>query len=122
MLIRESYGGKVDDDEDFQTLTQLVTQILTPAAFESEYKLVDTQGSGNDPDALTVAEGTSIKDFMEWVNALPEREPPTYLGLPPNAERLLLVDQGRSMIQNVHYITNLLDEREQLMAEESGGA
>lgn len=124
VLIKESYGGKIDDDGDFQTLTNLVRQILTPAAFDNEYKLVDTQssadkeGSGNEADALTVPEGTGIKDFMEWVNALPEREPPTYLGLPANAERLLLVDQGRSTIQNVHHITHLLDEGEQLMAEE----
>lgn len=126
MLIRESYGGKIDDDGDYQTLTKLVTQILTPAAFDNEYKLVDTQssvdrGSESDADGLTVPEGTGMKDFMEWVNALPEREPPTYLGLPANAERLLLVDQGQSTIRDVHYITNLLDEGEQLMAEEDEG-
>jgi dynein heavy chain 1 len=47
---------------------------------------------------------------------LPEREPPTYLGLPANAEKLLLVGQGRSMIQNLGKITELLDESEQIMA------
>jgi len=58
-----------------------------------------------------------MKEFMDWIHALPEREPPTYLGLPANAEKLLLVGQGRSMIQNLGKITEMLDEGEQIMAE-----
>ena len=54
---------------------------------------------------------------MEWVNRLPEREPPTYLGLPANAEKLLLVGQGKKMIANLAKITDILEEGEQLMAE-----
>lgn len=58
-----------------------------------------------------------MREFMEWINKLPEREPPTYLGLPANAEKLLLVGLGRSMIQNLGKITEMLDEGEQIMAE-----
>ena len=61
--------------------------------------------------------GTSMKDFVNWVNKLPEREPPTYLGLPANAEKLLLVGHGKNMIGNLAKVTELLDEGEQLMAE-----
>ena len=61
-----------------------------------------------------------MKDFMEWVNRLPEREPPTYLGLPANAEKLLLVGHGRDTIANLARITELLDESEQLSAEADG--
>ena len=58
-----------------------------------------------------------MKEFMDWIHKLPEREPPTYLGLPANAEKLLLVGQGDSMIQNLRKITRMLDEGEQIMAE-----
>ncbi len=58
-----------------------------------------------------------MAEYMEWVNALPEREPPTYLGLPANAEKLLLVGQGKHMIGDLARITELLDEGEQLVAE-----
>lgn len=58
-----------------------------------------------------------MKGFLEWVNRLPEREPPTYLGLPANAEKLLLVGQGKNTIANLAKITDILEEGEQLMAE-----
>ena len=63
-----------------------------------------------------------MQDFMEWVDKLPEREPPTYLGLPANAEKLLLVGHGRSTSANVARITEILEEGEQLMAEAESAA
>lgn len=110
-LVIETYGGKIDDEGDFAMLTQLVNNFLTPSAYDIGHKLVE----GDEP--LVVPSETSQKDFMTWIQKLPEREPPTYLGLPANAEKLLLVGQGRSMIQNLGKITELLDEGEQIMAE-----
>lgn len=122
-LITETYGGKIDNEADFKQLAGLVDSFLTPDAFENNHKLVKgapreeakvyTEGDGG----LTVPEGNEMKDFMEWVNRLPEREPPAYLGLPANAEKLLLVGHGRSMIADMAQITNILDESEQLTAE-----
>ena len=54
---------------------------------------------------------------MQWVNDLPEREPPTYLGLPANAEKLLLVGQAKEMVGNLKRVIEMLDEGEQIMAE-----
>ncbi len=120
-LITETYGGKIDDEGDFSRLTQLVNSFLTPAAYDVGHKLVEgVAGSGPDDEedgSLTVPSGTGMKEFMEWINKLPEREPPTYLGLPANAEKLLLVGLGRSMIQNLGKITETLNEGEQIMAE-----
>ena len=123
VLVTETYGGKIDDEGDFQQLTHLVNTVFTPAAFEDNHKLAKgaegrdaetyTQGDGS----LAVPSGTRMQDFMEWVNSLPEREPPTYLSLPANAEKLLLVGHGRSTIENVARITGILEEGEQLMAE-----
>lgn len=122
-LITETYGGKIDNDADFKQLSQLVNSILTPEAFENDHKLVKaapreeaefySEGDGS----LAVPEGNEMKDFMKWVNRLPEREPPTYLGLPANAEKLLLVGHGRSTITNLAKITEILDENEQLTEE-----
>ena len=100
-----------------------MNSFLTPEAFEDDYKLVKgapreeaefySEGDGS----LTVPEGNEMKDFMEWVNRLPEREPPTYLGLPANAEKLLLVGHGRNAIANLAKIIEILDETEQLTEE-----
>ena len=127
-LITETYGGKIDDDSDFKQLRRLVDSFMTPEAFNEDHKLVEgVQGRGSDVDAngddvLTVPGGTGMKGFMEWVHQLPEREPPTYLGLPANAEKLLLVGHGRNMISNLAKITEILDEGEQLMAESAMAA
>lgn len=58
-----------------------------------------------------------MRDFIEWVHGLPEREPPTYLGLPANAEKLLLVGHGTQTIENFRRITDILEEGEHLEAE-----
>lgn len=119
-LIVETYGGKIDDEGDFKRLTQLVNSFLTPLAYEIGHRLVEGtagSGAGEADGSLVVPSGTSLKDFTDWIQKLPEREPPTYLGLPANAEKLLLVGQGLSMIQNLGKITELLDEGEQLMTE-----
>jgi dynein heavy chain 1 len=120
-LIIETYGGKIDDEGDFARLTQLVNSFLTPSAYDIGHKLVEgsavnESNDGND-GSLVVPSGTSLQEFTQWIQKLPEREPPTYLGLPANAEKLLLVGQGRSMIENLDKITELLDEGEQIMAE-----
>jgi dynein heavy chain 1 len=113
-LVTETYGGKIDDESDFEQLNQLVTQVFTPAAYDDDHKLVE----GNAVDAgLTGPSGTGMRAFMEWIDRLPEREPPTYLGLPANAEKLLLVGLGKNMIGNLARIVEILDEGEQLMAE-----
>lgn len=115
-LIVETYGGKIDDDHDFQQLRQLVERILQADAYEEDYKLVEGTDT-EDGSSLTVPTGTSMNGYLDWVNHLPEREPPTYLGLPANAEKLLLVGQGVEMIGNVSRVRDILDEGEQLMAE-----
>jgi dynein heavy chain 1, cytosolic len=113
-LITETYGGKIDDEGDFAMLTQLVRTFLTPSAFDIGHKLVeDVAGEG----ALTVPGGTSLQEFMGWIQKLPEREPPTYLGLPANAEKLLLVGLGRRLVGDVRRVVELLDEREMVMVE-----
>ncbi len=114
-LVAETYGGKIDDDGDFQRLHQLVDGILTPAAYDIGHRLVGGEEGDSDSDTLVVPAGTSLPDCMAWIQKLPEREPPTYLGLPANAEKLLLVGLGESMLRDLKKVTDLLDEGEQLM-------
>ncbi|KAK5456057.1 dynein heavy chain [Exophiala xenobiotica] len=108
-LITEMYGGKIDDEGDFSLLNNIVDKVFDPAAYETDHELV-SDGEGQ---ALKVPQGTTIRDFLGWVDRLPEREPPAYLGLPADAERLLLMGQGRETISNLARITDLLEEGEQ---------
>lgn len=111
-LITETYGGKIDNEGDFKLLGELVDKTMNVSAYDVDYKLADGPDGG-----LLVPAGTSFRDFDAWVHKLPEREPPTYLGLPANAEKLLLVGLGRNLIENLSSVTDILDEGEQLMTD-----
>ncbi|CAG8466762.1 5969_t:CDS:10, partial [Racocetra fulgida] len=50
----------------------------------------------NEFDKL-IPDGTKMEDFVNWIDNLPEREPPIWLGLPSNAERVLATSKGRKM-------------------------
>lgn len=110
-LITETYGGKIDSESDFQELRSLVNRYLTAAAFEENFHPVDGA------DALVLPSGTGKTDFLDWINALPERELPTYLGLPANAEKLLLTAHAEEMVRNTRTVMDVLDEGEAVMAE-----
>lgn len=116
-LVTETYGGKIDDEADFALLRGLVESFLTPQAYDIGHKLVAEVAPDEGGDALVLPQGTGLAEFMAWIARLPEREPPTYLGLPANAEKLLLRGLGRNMIANLRKVTDLLDEGEQLMTE-----
>ena len=116
LIVETIYGGKIDDDGDFDQLRSLVEKVLQPEAYEEDHKLVESSDT-DDGSSLAVPNGTSMNGYMKWVNNLPEREPPTYLGLPANAEKLLLVGHGQTMIKNVSKVRDILDEGEQLTAE-----
>ncbi|KAF2143585.1 uncharacterized protein K452DRAFT_224111 [Aplosporella prunicola CBS 121167] len=116
VLLSEMYGGKIDDEEDWQTLAGLVNAIMDPAAFEEGWRIVKPTPE-NDNTELELPSETAWSSFLDWVNGLPEREPPTYLGLPANAEKLLLVGQAKEMVSNLKQVVELLDEGEQVMAE-----
>ena len=109
-LIMEMYGGKIDDEEDFNLLRDIVARVFDPAAYENEHELVSAGGG----ESLKVPQGTTIKDFLGWVDKLPEREPPSYLGLPENADKVLLVGQGKKVVRDLSRVVDLLEESEEV--------
>ncbi|KAF2764978.1 hypothetical protein EJ03DRAFT_331373 [Teratosphaeria nubilosa] len=115
-LIAEMYGGKVDNAGDFEELKSLVNKTLTAEAFEEGLNLIG-EVAGDSTIGMVLPGGTNKKDFIQWVKELPEREPPTYLGLPANAEKLLLVAHAEEMLKNLKTVMSVLDEGEHVMAE-----
>lgn len=117
VLIAELYGGKVDDAGDFAALTGLVFKTITPDAFEEGFNVIG-EVAGDSNVGVALPSGTAKADFLAWVNKeLPEREPPTYLGLPANAEKLLLVAHAEEMLGSLKRVMDVLDEGESVMAE-----
>jgi dynein heavy chain 1 len=112
-MITEMYGGKIDDEEDFASLSAIVNNFMTPAAFDADYNILrglQSEDQASELSSLMLPDGTQWTDFMGWVQNLPEREPPTYLGLPGNAEKLLLVGQAKQMMANLSLILGIMDQ------------
>lgn len=98
LLKQAVYGGRVDSDWDQKLLDSFVDTLFNPSAFEVGYHLVNPIG---DMEGLVIAEGSRLDHFVTWAQALPEREPPHWLSLPPNAEALVSAAQGLQLLSRL---------------------
>ncbi|KAH8120470.1 dynein heavy chain protein 1 [Phellopilus nigrolimitatus] len=107
-LIKQSvYGGRVDSDFDQKLLDTFVDSLFTPAAYNLDFDLVP-RADGN--VVLSVPEGTKIDHFLSWVQDLPDREPPSWLNLPPTAERVIAVAQSNELLGKLRKMRSLADD------------
>lgn len=92
-LIKQSvYGGRVDSEFDQRILDAFVDGLFTPMAYNVDFDLIPTLAGQQ--QLLAVPDGTKMEHFLSWVQALPDREPPSWLSLPPTAERVIAIVQG----------------------------
>ena len=91
-LIKQSvYGGRIDSDFDQRILDAFVDGLFRPAAYNVDFDLVPNTSRAQ---LLTAPDGTKLDNFLSWAKGLPDREPPSWLSLPPTAERVIAVAQG----------------------------
>lgn len=110
-LLKQSiYGGRIDNEYDQRLLDSFVNTLFTQHCYDLDFEIV--KSTGDDEKSVVVPDGTKMEQFMEWVNKLPEREPPTWLGLPSNAERVLLTLKGNTMLSKVRKMKSTSDDDE----------
>lgn len=98
-LLRQAvYGGRVDSDFDQRVLDSFVDALFTPQAYNVDFDLVPKSEGAQ---GLVIPEGTKLEHFLTWVNGLPDKEPPSWLSLPPTAERVIAISQG-ARLQRKH--------------------
>ena len=91
-LIKQAvYGGRVDSDYDQRVVDAFVDKIFSARAYDPDFVLVES-ADGN----VVIPDGTQISHFIDWAQALPEREPPSWLSLPQTAEKLVAAAEGES--------------------------
>jgi dynein heavy chain 1 len=103
LLIENVYGGKIDEEYDQQILASFIENLFVPQTFNLNFPLHS--------DGLSIPEGTRLEQFIEWTRALPDREPPTWLGLPKNAENVMLAVASRKLITKLHKLRSLEDDQ-----------
>ena len=85
MLGQSLYGGRVDNEFDQRLLDSFVRRLFCVESFGSSFELAE---------GVKGPEGTKKKQFVQWVDALPNKNSPTWLGLPGTAEDMLLASVG----------------------------
>ena len=98
LLGQSVYGGRIDNEFDQRLLDSFLKQLLQPKCFDLEFPLVEFKNSNNEIEKLNAPEGSTRREFISWINSLPDNENPAWLGLPNNSEILLLINQSKRMI------------------------
>ncbi|QRW00298.1 cytoplasmic dynein 1 heavy chain 1 [Ceratobasidium sp. AG-Ba] len=110
-LVKQSvYGGRVDSDFDQRVLDSFVDGLFTPKAYDVDFDLVPRTSADQ---VLSVPEGTKLEHFASWIDALPEREPTSWLSLPPTAETVIAITQGNVMLGKLRKMRTLADDDEE---------
>ncbi|KAI0793334.1 dynein heavy chain [Abortiporus biennis] len=119
-LIKQSvYGGRIDSDFDQKILDAFVDELFTPRAYNVDFDLVPSIG---DSKNLGVPDGTKLDHFLSWVQGLPDREPPSWLSLPPTAERVIAIVQGNELLGKLRKMRTLSDDDDEAVPAAGGPA
>uniref|UniRef100_A0A146KZ76 Dynein heavy chain, cytoplasmic n=1 Tax=Lygus hesperus TaxID=30085 RepID=A0A146KZ76_LYGHE len=111
------YGGKIDNDFDQRLLLSFLSKLFTPRSFESDFALVaNVDGVQRH---ITMPDGTRRDHFLQWIEALADRQTPSWLGLPNNAEKVLLTNRGADLVMKLLKMQQLEDEDELAYTEEA---
>ncbi len=116
LLGQTVYGGKVDNDFDQRLLNSFLNQLFTEKSFDSDFKLSlfqdkdNNNNNNNNTITLTIPEGTKKEHFMKWVENLPSTESPLWIGLPENAEVMLLTKKGQTIIRKLLKLQTMVEE------------
>jgi dynein heavy chain 1 len=117
LLAQTVYGGRIDNPFDQRLLESFLDYLFKPQAFDEAFALTPSLA---DADRLTAPEGKSRDDFARWVrDVIPKRETPGWLGLPENAEMMLLVEAGRRTLGRLLKLQSMEDDEGLLPASDA---
>ncbi|XP_052742503.1 dynein heavy chain, cytoplasmic isoform X1 [Bicyclus anynana] len=107
------YGGKIDNLFDQRLLHSFLCKLFTPRSFEADFALVaNVDGASGNQRHITMPDGNRRDHFLKWIEELSDRQTPSWLGLPNNAEKVLLTTQGSDLVSKLLKMQQLEDEEE----------
>lgn len=113
LLSQSIYGGKIDNDFDQRLLTSFLKKLFTARSFEADFALVaNVDGSSGGLRHITMPDGTRRDHFLKWIENLTDRQTPSWLGLPNNAEKVLLTTRGTDLVSKLLKMQQLEDDDE----------
>lgn len=112
LLSQSIYGGKIDNDFDQRLLVSFLSKLFTAHSFEADFALVANVDATNGQRHITMPDGTRRDQFLKWIESLTDRQTPSWLGLPNNAEKVLLTTRGTDLISKLLKMQQLEDDDE----------
>lgn len=112
LLSQSIYGGKIDNDFDQRLLSSFLSKLFTAHSFEADFALVANVDASNGQRHITMPDGTRRDHFLKWIEGLTDRQTPSWLGLPNNAEKVLLTTRGTDLISKLLKMQQLEDDDE----------
>ena len=112
------YGGKIDNEFDQRLLTSFLNKLFTIKSFDPDFVLVsNVSGLDSNKDKITMPEGIRRDHFLNWAETLAGRQTPSWLGLPDNAEKVLLTNETSQMISKLLKLQMLEDDDDIVYSE-----
>ena len=111
LLAQCIYGGKIDNEFDQRLLTSFLAKLFTAKSFEADFALVsNTEVQSEEQCQILMPEGIRRDQFLQWIEQLSDRQNPAWLGLPNNAEKVLLTTRGTDMVAKLLKMQLLEDD------------
>ena len=92
------YGGKIDNEFDQRLLSSFLEKLFVPKSFDGDFNLVSGVCIGDTETNIKMPDGIRRDQFLTWVEQLEDQTSPDWLGLPNNAERVLLAQRGHELV------------------------
>jgi len=96
VLSEAIYGGRVDNEFDLTILQSFIKHLFQEKSFNSDFSLNlswDSDHSLPSPDAR------KREQFLAWIDTLPAKGNPAWLGLPVHAEKLLRINRAMQTLR-----------------------
>ncbi|CAH8525652.1 unnamed protein product [Dicrocoelium dendriticum] len=114
LLGQSIYGGKIDNLFDQRLMETFLSVLFTEASFEHNFQLVQNV-DGQSGKHIFVPEGSTREALLSWIQQLPDIQTPSWLGLPNNAEKVLLTNLGQEMTNNLLKLQEAVTDDESLV-------
>eukprot|EP00927_Polykrikos_kofoidii_P026243 TRINITY_DN23401_c0_g4_i1.p1 TRINITY_DN23401_c0_g4~~TRINITY_DN23401_c0_g4_i1.p1 ORF type:complete len:2209 (-),score=513.79 TRINITY_DN23401_c0_g4_i1:103-6207(-) len=90
------YGGRIDNEFDHVILKSFIQYLFSEASFNGNFPL---NGGVSDEGRITSPDGRKRDQFMEWIEGLPAKGSPAWIGLPVHAEQMLRINRAQYQLQ-----------------------
>jgi len=112
------YGGKIDNEFDQRLLSSFLEKLFVPESFDGDFNLISEVEKDGTVSSIKMPDGIRRDQFLTWVEQLADQTSPDWLGLPNNAERVLLAQRGHDLVIKLLKMQQL-DEDEELAYTDS---